>query len=305
MFRHLLASLIAVLLISASLSASALAQEPARRRPAPAPATARLAPLSVVSIIPAQGEPGMTVTLNGTGFTAATTAFLGNRELPATVVGGRVLSIELPDLPPGVYALYLKREDGSTSRPYNFVLQAQKPIASSLSPDTVTSCASGREREVVLNGANFRNGARVMLDGAALTTRFISPSALVFVAPQLSAGLHQVQVKNPSDAMSGVLALFLDSKPEIGSVAIGGELVNLYELIVTGKNFQQTSVLVVDGNRIGTGKQVVGEREQLIYLGCNQLIYQRHPYDPTPKEIRLQVVNQNGEESSIFTISAP
>jgi len=282
---------------------AALAQgAPLRNPPAP---EAKLAPLAVVRIIPAQGEPGMTVTLNGSGFSAGTVAYLGNHQLPTTVVGGRVLTLELPDLPPGVYALYLRREDGSTSRPYNFVLQAQKPVASSLSPDTVSTCASGREREVVLTGANFQAGSRVIFDGAAIGTRFISASALSFLAPQLPQGLHQVQVKNASDAVSGTLALFIDSKPEIHSVSIGSEYVSYYELIITGKNFQQSSVLVADGNRIGTGKPAVGDRDQIVYSGCNQIVYQRHPYDPTPKDIRLQVVNQNGEESNIFSMSAP
>ena len=112
-------------------------------------------------------------------------------------------------------------------------------------------------------------------------------------------------MKNPSDALSGTLALFLDSKPEIQGVAVGNDYVSYYELIVTGRNFQQGSTLVVDGNRIGTGKQTVGEREQLFFQGCNRLVYQRHPYDPTPKEITLQVVNQNSEESALFQISAP
>lgn len=319
MFRHL----ISVLVISAALSLPAAAQTAAPRAPLPRPAlpaaqesTTQAAParklpeprlpaLSVLSIIPAQGEPGMTVTMNGTGFTSATRAFLGNRELPTAVVGPRVLTMELPDLAPGVYALYLRREDGSVSKAYNFMLQPQKPVATALSPDTVSTCAAGREREVVLTGANFQQGARVMLDGAAIATNFISPSTLSFLAPQLPSGLHQVQVKNPSDAVSGTLALFLNSKPEILNVSIGSEAVNLYEIIVTGTNFQQTSMLVADGVRVGTEHRVAGEREQLIYLGCNQLVYLRHPYDPTPKEIRLQVVNLNGEESSVFTISAP
>lgn len=265
----------------------------------------RLPPLSVLSIIPAQGEPGMNITLNGTGLTPNTTVFLGTRQLRAAVVGGRVMTVELPELPPGVYALYLKREDGATSRPFNFVMQALRPIAASLNHDTVTTCASGREREVVVSGANFQPGVRVLLDGAAVATRLISPTAVAFMAPPLNSGLHQVQVKNPTDAVSGVLALFIDSKPEIVNVAVGREFVNAYELVVTGRNFQQSSVLVVDGTRVGTVKQIAGEREQLVYLGCNQLVYQRLPYDPTPKEIRMQVVNQNGEESAIFTISAP
>lgn len=296
MYRHLITALI----LSAVLAVSASAQQ----LRAPRVPEAKI-PLSVLSIIPAQGEPGMTVTLNGSGFTGTTVAFLGSHQLPTTVVGGRVLTLELPDLPPGVYALYLKREDGATSRPYNFMLQPLKPVAAALSPDTVSTCAIGREREVVLSGGNFQTGARVLLDGAAIATRFISASALAFLAPPLAAGMHPVQVKNPSEATSGNLALFLDSKPEIFSVSVGNEYVSYYELIVTGKNFQQTSTLVVDGNRIGTGMQVVGEREQLVFLGCKQLVYQRHPYDPTPKDIRLQVVNQNGEESGVFSISAP
>ncbi|WP_129124507.1 IPT/TIG domain-containing protein [Geomonas oryzae] len=290
---------ITLLVLLASLTA-AIAQQ----APVPAP-SARLAPLSVLSILPAQGEPGATVTLNGTGFTTATTVAMGARDIPAAVVGSRIITFELPDLPPGAYALFLKREDGATTRPFNFVLLAQKPVISALSPDTVTACATGREREVLVNGANFRNGTRVLLDGAALSTRIISPTSLAFIAPSLAAGMHQVQVRNPGDATSGAAALFIDAKPEIASVSIGREFVNYYELVVTGRNFQQTSVLVVDGKRLSTGKQLVGEREQLVYGGCNQMVYQRFPYDPTPKQITLQVVNQNGEESPLFTISAP
>lgn len=297
----MLRKLLLLLLVSVLFSVSAAAQGPAPQKQPPAP----LPPLSVLSIIPAQGEPGATVTLNGTGFTTGTAVFLGSRQLPAALVGSRLLTMELPDLPPGVYALYLKREDGSTSRAFNFALQPQKPVAASLSPDTVTACSTGREREVVVTGAKFQPGARVFLDGAALTTRVLSPTSLSFTAPAVAAGLHQVQVKNPSDAGSGVLALFIDAKPEIASVSIGREFVSAYELILTGRNFQQSSVLVADGKRVATGEQMATERERLIYLGCNQMVYERHPYDPTPKEIRLQVVNPNGEESGLFTISAP
>jgi len=268
-------------------------------------AQAKLPPLSVLSIIPAQGEPGTTVTLNGTGFTATTVALLGSHELPTVVTGGKLLTIVLPDLQAGVYALYLKREDGATSRAYNFMLQPLKPVASSLAPDTVSACASGKDREVVLSGANFQYGTRVLLDGAAITTRVISGSALSFLAPQLSPGLHQVQVLNPPEALSGTVALFLDSRPEILGVVVGNDYVSYYELVIAGRNFQQTSTLVVDGVRIGTRSPAVGDRDQLNYQGCNQILYQRHPYDPAPKAITLQVVNQNGEESNLYSISAP
>ena len=302
MYRTLLSALLVFLLLACAA--------PSRGESTPGAATRRtpeskLPPLSVLSIIPAQGEPGMTVTLNGNGFTATTVALLGIHELPTAVVGGKLLTVVLPDLPPGVYALYLKREDGATSRAYNFMVQPQKPVALSLLPDTVTSCAAGRDREVVLSGANFQSGTRILLDGAAIATRVISASALSFYAPQLPPGLHQVQVLNPPEALSGTLALFLDSRPEILGVTIGNEYVSYYELIVTGRNFQQTSTLVADGVRVGTRSPAVGDRDQLVYQGCSQILYQRHPYDPTPRAMKLQVVNQNGEESNLYSISAP
>lgn len=298
MFRHIIIALMICALTA--VTAAAAEREQARKS-----SEVKLPPLTILSIIPAQAEPGATVTLNGTGFTPETSAFLGSHQVQASETGGKIITLDIPDLAPGAYALYLKREDGATSRPFNFMIQPQRPVAASLSPDTVSSCTTGREREVVITGEHFDGGARVVFDGAAIATRIISSNAVAFLAPQVAGGLHQVQVKNPSDAVSGTLALFIDPKPEILSVSVGADYVSYYELIVNGRNFQQNSTLVVDGNRVRTGLQVAGEREQIIYLGCNQILYQRHPYDPTPKEIRLQVINPSGDESGVFSISAP
>jgi hypothetical protein len=35
------------------------------------------------------------------------------------------------------------------------------------------------------------------------------------------------------------------------------------------------------------------------------MTYIRFPYDTTPRNIRLQVVNPTGEESSVYQMSAP
>lgn len=286
-YRHLInALLLCVLLTTATLAQGA-------------------PPLSILSIIPAQGEPGMTVTVNGTGFTDTTNAYLGSRELHTVVTDGRILSFELPDLPAGAYALYVKREDGAASRAFNFMLQPPTPVLSYLSPSTVVACAAGREREVVLSGANFQPASRVLFDGAAIASRFISPSAIAFQVPQLPGGLHQVQVANPSNSTSGALALLIDAKPEIQNVSIGPDHVVFYDLIITGKNFFQASTLVADGIRVTTMQAPVGEQDQIVFRGCNQIIYQRHPYDSTPRQILLQVVNPNGDESSVFPINAP
>ena len=272
----------------------------------PSPPEEQSPPINILSIIPAQGEPGVTVTLSGTGFTDKTIAFLGSVSAPTKVLGPKILTFDIPELPAGLYALFLKREDGATSKPYNFILQAQKPVATSLSPDTIYNCATGKDREVVVSGRNFHEGAQVLLDGAAIKNRTLSRESISFNVPsQLFSGLHQVQVKNPTDEVSGPVALFINSKPEILRVSQGEEFVNYYELIIEGQNFLQGSTLVVDGARLNSGAGPAGERERIIYIDCNRLIYQRHPYDSSQKSFRVQVTNPNGEESPVVTVNAP
>lgn len=262
--------------------------------------------MGILSIIPAQGEPGTTVTLSGTGFTDKTIAYLGSFSMTTKVASPKILTFEIPDLPPGLYALYVKREDGATSKAYNFSLQAQKPVVTGIAPDTIHNCAAGREREVAISGRNFRDGAQVLLDGAVIKSRFLGKEAISFTAPSLLAsGLHQIQVKNPTDEVSAAIALFVNSRPEVANVSRGGDFVNYYELIIDGRNFLQGSLLVVDGVRLSSGDVPPGGREKLIYLDCNRLIYQRHPYDSTTKNFSIQVVNPNGEESPVVSVNAP
>jgi IPT/TIG domain len=293
----------------------------ARKSPPAPPAETGHQPVTLLSIIPAQGEPGTTITLYGSGFTPKTTVFLANREVPAEVIGPEQLSFEIPKLDPGLYALFVKREDGATSRLYNFTILAVRPAVSSLSPDTVYACATGSERNVTVLGDNFVKGSQVIFDGSIIRTRFISPESLGISAPQIAGGLHQVQVKNPDGALSGVIGLIIDARPEITGVTRGEEFVNYYNLIIEGRNFQQDSSLVVmqqkslqenptqfsvDVKRISTGSGSVTEQEQLIYINCNRVVYQRHPYSTTPKNFSIQVINPGSSgESSVISVSAP
>ena len=323
--RRLLLLVSLAVLLMAQLSFGAVDTLPPRQKTikaSPPPAEEeRAAPINVLSIIPAQGEPGITVTLYGSGFTEKTTVFLANIELPATLVGPQQLSFDIPKLNHGLYALFLKREDGTTSRPYNFTVLPVKPVAVSLSPDTVYACATGRDREVTVSGQNFKEGSQVVFDGAAIRSRFSSSESLSFSVPQIAGGLHQVQVKNPEDTVSGVLGLVIDARPEISGISRGDEYVNYYNLIIEGRNFQQNSSIVVteersleenpsqlavDVKRIGTGAGNATEREQTVFINCNRMIYQRHPYSTLQKNFSLQVVNPgNGGESSVISVSAP
>ena len=275
----------------------------------------------MLSITPAEGEPGTTVVVSGTGFTENTTVFLATQELTATVIGDRQLSFEIPDVPAGLYALFLKQSDGTVSSSFSFTLLPKKPIAIDLYPDTIYACSAGRERQVVVSGHNFRDGSQVLFDGAGIKGRYISPESVSFIVPQVSGGLHQVQVRNTDGSTSGVLGLMIDAKPEISSVTRGEEYVTYYNLNVDGRNFQQGSTLVVmeektldvvspqlavDVKRLQSGGNSAGfERDRVVYLNCNRFIYQRTPYSSVPKNFKVQVLNPDGSESAVVSVSAP
>jgi hypothetical protein len=277
--------------------------------------------ITILSIIPAQGEPETSVILSGSGFTDKTVAFLGNTAASTDVLNPKQLSFDIPNLPPGLYALFLRNADGTTSRTYNFNLLPPKPEIYSLSPDTMLYCVPDKEREVVITGTNFQERSQVLFDGAAVRGHFNSKESLSFTAPRVVAGLHQVQVKNQGDTLSGAQGLFIDARPEIDSVTAAEDFVNYYNLVIGGRNFQQDSTLVVSeerdpdqtGNqgsiaevkRLRSGTANATERERLIYVNCGRIIYQRYPYSTTLKNFKVQVVNPGGEESSMVQVSAP
>lgn len=270
----------------------------------PAPA---VVPLTVLSIIPAQAEPGTKVVMSGNGFGESATVFLGSVEIPAVITGTKQAEFNVPEqLEAGLYALYLKRSDGMIGRSYNFMVVPLRPVLTSLQPALISSCAAGKEREVIARGSNFGETSMLFFDGAAFPSTFISQDSLSFSVPAVPGGLHQVQVKNSPENSSVPLNLAVETRPEIGQVTVGNEHVNFYELVISGKNFTQNSSVYVDGLQIGgRGGQDMAERDKLIYNDCTKLIYQRHPYSPTNKDFRLQIVNPGGEGSQVITVTAP
>lgn len=261
---------------------------------------------SILSIVPAQGEPGSRVTIFGSAFGDQVTAMLGTVEIPARVTDGNRLEFQIPKLDAGLYALYLKRSDGVVGRVYNFNVLALRPVLESVAPDRVSACAAGAEREITVSGQNFTDSSMVLFDGAVVSGRVVSSQQIVFTVPDAAGGMHQIMVKNDQDNGTLPRAMVLETKPEVSQVSIGTESVNYYELNIYGRNFQQNSSIYVDGQRIGgKGGQEMIEREKLIYVDCNRLIYQRYPYSPVNKDFRIQVVNQGGEASQTVNVTAP
>ncbi|HEY6838024.1 MAG TPA: IPT/TIG domain-containing protein [Geobacteraceae bacterium] len=320
----ILALLVSCLVVAPAFGAVAPPQPPAKKAgaPSPQPAKEEAASVAILSIIPSQGEAGTTIVVSGSGFTADTTLYLATTKIAANVAGAKQLSFEVPDLPPGLYALYVRTPRGAASKSYSFVILAQRPVAVDLTPDTVYSCAPASERQVTVSGHHFRDGSQVLFDGAAIRSRFISPDSLSFTAPSVAGGLHQVQVRNPDGSVSGVLGLLIDGNPEITGVTSGEEYVNYYNLYIDGRNFQQGSTVVVteeksldlmaggqlsvDVKRFQSGVSSGGpERDRIVYVSCNRIVYQRYPYSTVPKNFRVQVVNPDGSQSTTTSVSAP
>lgn len=261
---------------------------------------------TILSIIPALAEPGSKVMISGTNLGVESKAFLGSEEITPATSSPKQLEFIIPEkLSAGVYALYIKRNDGITSRPYNFSVIALRPQINSLSPDSIASCSQGSSREITITGRNFASSSQTFFDGVIIPSQQVSSETITFKAPAVAGGLHNIMVKNGADNASESLGLMIETKPDIAQVRIGSEFVNYYELIIEGRNFQQNSTILVDGMRIGGKGDDLAAREKVIYLGCTQLIYHRHPYSPTTKEYRLQVVNSGGEGSQVVTVSAP
>lgn len=322
-YRFFLAFIV-LMTFFASFASGAAKAESKTKSPAPKNAgqkTSKPEPLTaitILSMIPAQGEPGTLVTLYGTGFSDRTVAYLGSREMPTRVVGTQQLTFEIPGLRAGLYALFLKREDGSASKTYNFTILPPKPVANSLSPDRLHACADGQGREVAISGHNFQANSQVLFDGAAIRSQILSGESIVFNVPNVAGGLHQVQVRNPQETASTSLGLYIDSRPVIDHVFRGEEFVNYYNLVIEGKNFQQGGTLIVEdktlnqggnpiyeGKRLAIGTGTAIERERVLFIDCTKLVYQRYPYNYSVKDFRLQVVNPGGDGSAVVHVSAP
>lgn len=260
---------------------------------------------SILSIIPGQAQPGNSVVISGAGFNTESTLFLGIKEIPFQTVTEQQISFELPQIPAGNYALYIRQKSGAASKAYSFTVTPVKPTVSALSPETVPLCSADGDRQIIVRGKNFLEGARLLFDGAIIKGGRISAEEMVFQVPQVPGGLHQVQVKNPEETVSAAVALLITSQPEIRTVQQGNDYVNFYELNIEGINFQHGSALIVDGRKIQSGVQNPVDRDRLVFTNCNSLTYQRYPHDPSIKSFQMVIVNPNGEESSLFTVTAP
>jgi hypothetical protein len=263
------------------------------------------AALEISAMSPSTAEPGTRVALTGGPFSTTAEVLLGSEVLRAEATEQSRLVFVVPELTEGDYLVLVR--DGDLLSPQNFTLRvaAPAPWISSLDPARLEECSEDTERLVTISGHGFAPGAQVLVNQAAVPSRSVSPEQIVFTFPLVTSGLHRVQVANPSSKQSLPHTLHVSSVPEITSAIMGTDQINQYELIISGRNFQFNSRLLVDGQIIRDLGGMRPGAEYVQVIDCRTLRYIRYPVTREPRSVSLQVVNPDGAQSPVFQVSIP
>ncbi|MCC3152020.1 DUF4394 domain-containing protein [Hymenobacter sp. BT770] len=172
--------------------------------PNPAPTITSLSPNSATA-----GDPGFTLTVNGTGFISGSSVSFNGVARTTTFVSATQVTAAIPasDIAtPGTYGVTVANAapGGGTSAPATFTVNAPvvnnpAPTITSLSPAAVT--AGTAAQTLTVNGTNFLASSVVNFNGAARTTTFVSATQLTIAlsaADQATPGAYPVTVTNPA-----------------------------------------------------------------------------------------------------------
>ncbi len=220
---------------------------------------------TLTSISPTSGTVGVpvTVTLTGTNFVSgASSVTLDGAALPTTYVSATRLVVELPaagiaSAGAHVLAVINASPGGGTTVAQTYTTSYSNATLTSISP---TSVAVGSAAfSLTLNGTNFGAATQATLNGANLTTTFVSATRIVALVPApllASADLAPVTVVNPSPSNTVSAAQILSITPPTPAVASvspstapGGSTV---DVTIEGTNFVSGSEAFLDGQVMPT-----------------------------------------------------
>ena len=281
--------------------------------------------LEITSLAPVRGTPGTLVGISGGPFSLQTQPFLGEQYVSPLQILENYIDFTVPYLPPGNYSLTVQDNTMVAAQSYLFEVMAPTPQITNLSPSILDICTMTPENKLQVNGRNFLPGAVLLVNDRVVSSRVISSTSLEAQLPGFqNPGVYGVSVRNPDGATSLPHSLGINSIPEINSVERGAEFVNYYEVIIHGKNFLFNSTLVVkepEANTIGQTylqlffvpiKRSQGEmdinapqRNRLIYVDCQTLIYLRYPSSFQNKDLGLQVFNPDGQNTNQHFVVLP
>ena len=162
--------------------------------------TATITSLSPPSVY--VNSPSFTLTVNGSNFVSGAIVYFGGAALSTNYVSTTQLTAQVPASliqTTSDYVTVLNQPGGSFSNYISLNVLALDPDVSSATPYSVV--AGTKSSPLLLGGDNFMNGAKVLWNGKALPTTYISTEQLQFqptTADLATASIVQLSVSNPS-----------------------------------------------------------------------------------------------------------
>ena len=199
----------------------------------------------------------VTVTVTGGGFIPESQVELN---APAdvgsvSVIDGRTLEFTLAaGTSAGVHTVTVTNPGpgGGTSNGESLRVTNPSPVVSRVQPDSGNATES---TDVGVIGANFLDGAEILVDGEAIDTRFNGPTSLSGTVPPSSVGSLSISVLNPDGTESNAVGFNVielpNPVPQISSVSPDLSTVKKGETItVTGTGFVPATEVFLDGQRL-------------------------------------------------------
>lgn len=170
----------------------------------PAPAITSLSPSSVTA-----AGPAFTLQINGTGFVAVTRAYFGGLPRATTFVSSTQLDVNIPatDIAnegTAVVFVFNPLPGGGASTSAELTVMSPAPAITLVSPTSIVQGKVGAG--VTIIGSNFLTSSIVNFNGSALTTLYISSTAIRALIPSSdlgTVGTATITVTNPSNGGVG------------------------------------------------------------------------------------------------------
>jgi len=263
-----------------------------------------LAALEITALQPGAAQPGTAVILTSDEPFPILELRFGDATIPLTGLSPGVFRFQVPELPPGEYALSISTGPlAGTSPPFPFQVRAMPPEIGSLVPDTFSFCRGAGPEELIIEGTGFVATSAVLLNGSRIPVSSRTPGRLVLRLPAMPVGLHKIQVANPDGQESLPVTLSVVRQPVIHMIESGGDAITSYRLTVHGENFSPNSRLLLNGSPLPQRRDDVQNGDRVSYIDCTTLVYQRHPMAGQPQDLEFRVVNPDGQVSNSYPIN--
>ena len=175
---------------------------------AAAPTITSLSPTSRTA-----GASGQTLTINGTNFSAGSSAAWNGTGLTSIVVSATQITATVPATllaTAGSPNVTVTTTDGVGSGPRAFTI-LPAPALTSITPASIGAGQPGFT--LTVTGANFAAGAAVLWNGGALATTFVSATSMAAIVPQpliATAGQVAVRVQSADGVTSGAVTFTIN-----------------------------------------------------------------------------------------------